>query len=564
MSSTTGSIGSGASTSGASTSSPPCPTCGVNVEAAFSKIDIARRKLQLRQETLQTEQALLKADKRNFKRRLKAAKLTAANSQIQVERIQAESVASEQAAKRKYQEYQQRLEAIGSEKQNESERQHQQELQFLKQEIEELVSLQKQEKGDESNNANSNNGTGTGIETSATASPSESKQELTDCRQQIDRLQRELENKESALESCEMQLFELERERDDGYSNNNNNNNHGGDDNSENGDSSGDGGYSNSHHNATICFNCNRLAPKLERAEEDLAALRIAKETEESRLSGQVTELREQALALKTNQVERPSQEATNELQRLRDELKEYKTLEQDNESTIALQKQQLEELMLSNKALLDQQQFRVAVVDHDIDDKNNINGDAALGAIQQRPPEPDEETHRHVMEFEWHGPKEAGVYTGWLLKSTGNPDNSGTLRLEEGDVYDGNWKDGKQHGHGVFVTLDGDIYNGGWNEGLYHGYGVFVWSAGKVYRGDYVNGERHGRAVMTWPYGANYQGEYANDKRNGQGIYVYADGRCYTGEYRDERCHGYGQLKATDGTIIYDGAWEFGEYLGK
>jgi hypothetical protein len=138
MSSTTGSIGSGASTSGASTSSPPCPTCGVNVEAAFSKIDIARRKLQLRQETLQTEQALLKADKRNFKRRLKAAKLAAANSQIQVERIQAEAVASEQAAKRKHQEYQQQLEEVGSEKQKESEKQHQQELQFLKQEIEEL------------------------------------------------------------------------------------------------------------------------------------------------------------------------------------------------------------------------------------------------------------------------------------------------------------------------------------------------------------------------------------------------------------------------------------------
>lgn len=547
MSISTGSIGSAS----AHSSSPPCPTCGVNVEAAFSKIDTARRKLQLRQETLQTEQALLKADKRNFKRRLQAAKLAAANSQVQSERIQAESVASEQAAKQKHQEYQQQLE-VSSEKQKEIERQHQQEIQSLKHEFEELVSPQKQkQEKHEGNTANiSKSGAG--------ASPSESEQELIDCHKQIERLQRELENKESALESCEMQLFELERDRDDAYSNNHShNNNHGGGDDNSSENGHGDGGYFNSN-TAKICLNCSRLTPKLERAEEDLANLRIAKEMEESRLSRQVTELREKALALKINQVE--SYEATNEMDRLRVELKECKRLEQDKESTIVLQRQQLEELMESNKTLLDQHQFRVAVTDADTDN----NGDAALHAIQQRPPEPDENTHRHVMEFEWHGSKEAGVYTGWLLKSTGNPDSSGTLRLEEGDVYDGDWKDGKQHGHGVFVTLDGDIYNGGWNEGAYHGYGVFVWSAGKVYRGDYVNGQRHGHAVMTWPYGANYQGEYANDKRNGQGIYVFADGRCYTGEYRDERCHGYGHLKAADGTIIYDGAWEFGEYLGK
>jgi hypothetical protein len=543
MSSTTGSIGSASASS-----SPPCPTCGVNVEAAFSKIDTARRKLQLRQETLHTEQALLKADKRNFKRRLQAAKAAAANSQIASERIHAESVKSEQAAKRKHQEYQQQLEE-GSEKQKEIERQHSQEIQSLKQEFEELVSLQKKEEN-ESNNANiSTSGGG--------ASPSE--QELTECHKQIERLQRELENKESALESCEMQLFELERERDEGYSNNNN-----GDDNSENDHG---GGYStkfSADSNTKICFNCSRLEPRLEQAEQDLTDLRIAKETEESRLSCQITKLREQTLALKINQVE--SQEDTNELKRLREELKELKTLEQDKESTIALQKQQLGELTESNKALLDQQQFRDAIAANNTDNNNsNSDGDAALRAtIQQRPPEPDEKTHRHVMEFEWHGSNEAGVYTGWLLKATNNPDGSGTLRLAEGDVYDGDWKDGKRHGHGVFVTLDGDIYNGGWTEGAYHGYGVFVWSAGKIYRGDYVNGERHGQAVMTWPYGANYQGEYANDKRNGKGIYVYADGRCYTGEYRDEKPHGYGQLKATDGTIIYDGAWEFGEYLGR
>jgi hypothetical protein len=520
---------------GSASAAASCPTCGVNVEAAFSKIDTARRKLQLRQETLQTEQALLKADKRNFKRRLQAAKAAAANSQITSERVQAESAITEQAAKRKYQEYQKQLE-LGSEKQKESERQHQQEIESLKKEFEELrvVDLQKQEKDE-------------------IASPSGPKIELgnadadADYRIQIDILQQELETKESALESCEMQLLELERDRDDGYTNSNNTSNTGDCDDLENG--------ADSYHNdKQRCLDCNRLEQKLQLAEQDLDELRVTKETEESRLSCLVTDLNEKVLeATSTN----------NELTRLREELEEMKAQEQEGKSTIAAQKQQLEELTETNRTMLDRQQFRDAASAQSSGDCDNTNTSTAQSQIQ-RPSEPDETTHRHVMEFEWHGPKEAGVYTGWLIRSTDNPDGPGTLRVDDGAVYDGDWKDGKRHGQGVLATLDGDIYRGGWCEGAYYGYGVFVWSDGRLYRGDYnLNGERHGNAIMTWPYGAHYQGEYAHDKRNGQGTYVYADGRCYMGEYRDEKPHGYGQLKAADGTIIYDGAWEFGEYLG-
>jgi hypothetical protein len=244
------------------------------------------------------------------------------------------------------------------------------------------------------------------------------------------------------------------------------------------------------------------------------------------------------------------------------------KAQEQEGKSTIAAQKQQLGKL--AEQDIDDLQitttESRLYCVLSDVSDQVFfvLLGRSQYAKAIQRPPEPDETTHRHVMEFEWHGSKEASVSTGWLTKSTDNADGPGTLRVDDGAGYDDDGKDGKRHGPGFSVTLDVDIYRGGWCEGAYYGYGVFVWSDGRLYRGDYnINGERHGNAIMTWPYGAHYQGEYAHDKRNGQGTYIYADGRCYMGEHCDEKPHGYGQLKAADGTIIYDGAWEFGEYLG-
>jgi hypothetical protein len=49
-----------------------------------------------------------------------------------------------------------------------------------------------------------------------------------------------------------------------------------------------------------------------------------------------------------------------------------------------------------------------------------------------------------------------------------------------------------------------------------------------------------------------------------GRGVYAYPDGRTYTGEYKDERPHGRGTETAADGSILYDGYWTLGEFVGK
>jgi hypothetical protein len=51
-------------------------------------------------------------------------------------------------------------------------------------------------------------------------------------------------------------------------------------------------------------------------------------------------------------------------------------------------------------------------------------------------------------------------------------------------------------------------------------------------------------------------------DRRNGQGKYWYADGRCYSGEYKDDRPNGQGKQTDSDGSVLYDGEWNLGEFI--
>jgi hypothetical protein len=42
----------------------------------------------------------------------------------------------------------------------------------------------------------------------------------------------------------------------------------------------------------------------------------------------------------------------------------------------------------------------------------------------------------------------------------------------ENGDRYDGEWKNNKKHGTGVYKFSNGDVYEGEVRKGLYHSLG--------------------------------------------------------------------------------------------
>lgn len=68
------------------------------------------------------------------------------------------------------------------------------------------------------------------------------------------------------------------------------------------------------------------------------------------------------------------------------------------------------------------------------------------------------------------------------------NPDGvimgHGTMMAANGDVYTGNFVDGKRHGKGDFKYADGSRYVGRWVGNVIHGFGEFWSSEGWSYKG--------------------------------------------------------------------------------
>lgn len=59
-----------------------------------------------------------------------------------------------------------------------------------------------------------------------------------------------------------------------------------------------------------------------------------------------------------------------------------------------------------------------------------------------------------------------------------------------EGDVYKGNFKDGKRHGYGIYSWSEGSKYEGNWSNGYQHGEGKYTFADGEETEGEWSNGE--------------------------------------------------------------------------
>ena len=147
-------------------------------------------------------------------------------------------------------------------------------------------------------------------------------------------------------------------------------------------------------------------------------------------------------------------------------------------------------------------------------------------------------------------------------------------VEFENGDVYEGEWKNGYMHGKGTYIWSDGDRYEGEFKEGYRSGKGKYVWGPasefkGDVYEGDFLKGDRTGIGTYTWgneskyagdkyegafycgtkfgkgvytfASGAIYDGSFVDDEMTGKGIYIYKDGSSYSGEFKNGKRHGKG-----------------------
>ena len=152
------------------------------------------------------------------------------------------------------------------------------------------------------------------------------------------------------------------------------------------------------------------------------------------------------------------------------------------------------------------------------------------------------------------------------------------------GDVYEGEWKDDKKNGQGIYRFSDGRVYEGEWKDDNRNGLGTMTWPNGVVYEGEWKDNKMNGQGKMTladgsslegeWKdnkmngqgkmiaYGDVYEGEWKDGKKNGQGIYRFSDGRVYEGEWKDDKMNGEGTYTWPYGQVK-KGKWRDGIFAG-
>ncbi|KAJ8319767.1 hypothetical protein KUTeg_001354 [Tegillarca granosa] len=148
----------------------------------------------------------------------------------------------------------------------------------------------------------------------------------------------------------------------------------------------------------------------------------------------------------------------------------------------------------------------------------------------------------------------------------------NGEMKWKDGRSYVGNFKLGFQHGYGKLMIPQDDgserVQQGNWKDGRLHGLGKVKYSNGDVYEGYFKEGERHGHGVYSQgKYTSNtasvYIGEWLSDKRNGygvlddilkgEGLIVTLDGMYFEGNFTHDKLTGFG-LMLTDDNSSYEG----------
>jgi TPR repeat protein len=166
--------------------------------------------------------------------------------------------------------------------------------------------------------------------------------------------------------------------------------------------------------------------------------------------------------------------------------------------------------------------------------------------------------------EFDYTGrgylrwPDGRGYDGEWL---DGRPHGHGTAHEPDGSSYTGTWQHGARHGHGEQVMADGSRYVGGFLDGERWGVGALT-SAGGVYQGHWRRGLADGEGVFTDADGARYEGGWSAGERSGYGTWTTPDGERYQGGWAGDEFHGYGRSEGPPG-LIYEGTWEAGQMHG-
>ena len=82
---------------------------------------------------------------------------------------------------------------------------------------------------------------------------------------------------------------------------------------------------------------------------------------------------------------------------------------------------------------------------------------------------------------------------------------------MGDGSAYQGDFKSGKFHGKGLFLSRFGSLFICKFRKGHVDGYGQEKHTDGTLYEGNFKNGKREGQGKLIMKDGSVYIGDFAN-----------------------------------------------------
>lgn len=123
--------------------------------------------------------------------------------------------------------------------------------------------------------------------------------------------------------------------------------------------------------------------------------------------------------------------------------------------------------------------------------------------------------------------------------------------------IYQGEWKDGLQHGNGLYKCPDFS-YDGEWDQGWMDGDGTLVFKNKDKYEGTLHENIIDGVGCYTYANGNRYEGEFVEGKICGLGVFQFKNGDRFEGEFYNGKIYGDGTmyLKTKEGFVSITGFW--------
>jgi len=124
------------------------------------------------------------------------------------------------------------------------------------------------------------------------------------------------------------------------------------------------------------------------------------------------------------------------------------------------------------------------------------------------------------VYSADVYNPINNGCLTGDCLNGFGKKE------YENGDKFEGDFKNGFREGKGIYIFANGNKYVGNWLNNRFEGEGILTTKDGVVQKGSFLKGRMHGKGSIIQANGDIFVGNFKNGLKHGEAtIYNYSTG---------------------------------------